>query len=151
MLKQVGPCHTTGDILAFVPDDKLMFTGDILFIEGHPILWVGPVSNWIAACDYMLDLPVDVVVPGHGPITDKRGVQAMRDYLVYVRDEAKARFDAGLGVYDAAMDISLADFDSWGDAERIVVNVATLYREFGSTERAGNPFELMARIRKARR
>ncbi len=149
-LKEVGPCHTQGDILAYVPSDNLIFTGDILFIEGHPILWVGPVANWIAACDYMLGLPVDTVVPGHGPITDKRGVQAVRDYLVYIRTEAKKRFDAGLSAFDAAMDISLADYDSWGDAERIAVNVATLYREFGSTERAGNPFEAMARIRAAR-
>ena len=150
VLKQVGPCHTMGDILVYVPDDKLIFTGDILFIHGHPILWAGPAANWITACDYMLELPVEVIVPGHGPITDKRGVKAVRDYLVYVRDEAKARFDAGLSVYDAAMDITLADFDSWGDAERIVVNVATLYREFGSNEQPGDPFELMARIRKER-
>ena len=150
VLKQVGSCHTTGDILVHVPDDKLIFTGDIVFVEGHPILWVGPAANWIAACDHILELPVEVVVPGHGPITDKRGVQAVRDYLVYVRDEARARFDAGLSVYDAAMDISLADFESWGEAERIVVNVATLYREFGSTEQPGDPIELMARIRKER-
>ena len=150
VLKQVGPCHTAGDILVHVPDDKLIFTGDILFVGGHPIMWAGPVANWIAACDHILELPVEVVVPGHGPITDKRGVQAVRDYLVYVRDEARARFNAGLSVYDAAMDISLADFDSWGEAERIVVNVATLYREFGSTGRSGDPFELMARIRKER-
>ena len=77
----------------------------------------------------------------------------MRDYLVYVRDEARARFDVGMSAYDAALDISLADFDSWGDAERIVVNVATLYREFGSTEQPGEPvalFELMSRIRRER-
>jgi glyoxylase-like metal-dependent hydrolase (beta-lactamase superfamily II) len=150
VLKQVGPCHTAGDILVHVPDDKLIFTGDILFVESHPIMWTGPAANWIAACDHVLGLPVEVVVPGHGPITDKRGVQAVRDYLVYVRDEAMARFDAGLSVYDAAMDISLADFDSWGDAERIVVNVATLYREFGWTGPSGDPIELMARIRKER-
>ena len=150
VLKQVGPCHTAGDILAYVPDDNLVFSGDVLFIRGHPILWAGPAANWIAACDYLLRLPVDVIVPGHGPVTDKRGVRAVRDYLVYVRDEAKVRFDAGLSVYDAAMDISLADFDSWGDAERIVVNVATLYREFGSSEQPGDPFQLMARIRKER-
>ena len=146
VLKQVGPCHTAGDILVHVPDDKLIFTGDILFVGGHPIMWTGPAANWIAACEHILELPVEVVVPGHGPITDKRGVHAMRDYLVYVRAEARARFDAGLSVNDAAMDISLADFDSWGEAERIVVNVATLYGEFGSTERSGDPFELMARI-----
>ena len=150
VLKQFGPCHTTGDIVVYVPDDRLVFTGDILFIEGHPVLWVGPVANWIGACDYLLELPVDVVVPGHGPVTGKRGVQAVRDYLVYVRNQAKTRYDAGLSVYDATMDISLTDFDSWGDAERIVVNVATLYREFGSTEQPGDPFELMAKIRRER-
>ena len=153
VLKQFGPCHTTGDILVHVPDDRIVFTGDILFIEGHPIMWAGPVANWIAACDHLLVLPVDVVVPGHGPITDKRGVRAVRDYLVYVRDEARLRFDAGLSAYDAALDISLADFDSWGDAERIVVNVATLYREFGSKGRPRELvelFALMARIRRER-
>ena len=150
VLKQFGPCHTSGDILVYVPDDRLIFTGDILFIESHPILWAGPVANWIAACDHILELSLDMVVPGHGPLTDKHGVQAVRDYLVYVREEAKTRFEAGLSVYDAAMDISLADFDSWGDAERIVVNVATLYREFGSTEQPADPFELMAKIRRER-
>ena len=154
VLKQFGPCHSAGDILVHVPDGRIVFTGDLLFVEGHPVMWAGPVANWIAACDHLLALPVDVVVPGHGPVTDKRGVQAVRDYLVHVRDEAKARFDAGMSAYDAALDISLADYDSWGDAERIVVNVATLYREFGSTEQPGEPIELfalMGRIRRERR
>lgn len=150
-LKEVGPCHTNGDILVHVPADRLIFTGDILFIEGHPIIWVGPVANWIAACDFMLTTDVDTIVPGHGPITDKRGVAAVRDYLVYVREEAKKRYAAGLDVFDAAMDISLTDYDSWGDAERIVINVATLYREFGSVDRPTDLFGMMARAKKQMR
>jgi glyoxylase-like metal-dependent hydrolase (beta-lactamase superfamily II) len=153
-LEQVGPAHTRGDILAYVPDDKLIFTGDILFIEGHPILWAGPVQNWIDACDYMLGLDVETVVPGHGPITGKNGVSAMRDYLVYVRDEARKRFDAGLPVLEAALDIQLTDYDSWGDAERIVVNVATLYREFADDPTPNDVTELfamMAKVHKAQR
>lgn len=153
-LKQVGPAHTAGDILAYVPADKLIFTGDILFIEGHPILWAGPVQNWIDACDYMLALDVETIVPGHGPITGKNGVRAMRGYLVYVRDEAKKRFDAGMPVVEAALDISLTDYDSWGEAERIVVNVATLFKEFANDPTPNNVselFALMARIHKSRR
>ena len=153
-LKEVGPCHTQGDILVLCEEDRLIFTGDILFIEGHPIVWVGPISNWVAACDYMLAQDVEVVVPGHGPITDKRGIDAVRSYLVYIRDEAKQRFDAGLSVYEAAMDISLADYDSWGDSERIGVNVATLYREFDDLRQEADPvnaFELMARIDRDKR
>jgi glyoxylase-like metal-dependent hydrolase (beta-lactamase superfamily II) len=153
-LKQVGPAHTRGDVLVHVPSDRLLFTGDILFIEGHPILWAGPVQNCIDACDWMLARNPETVVPGHGPITDRRGVEAMRGYLVYVRDEARKRFDAGMPLTDAAMDISLSDYDSWGDSERIVVNVATLYKEFaGDTtpNDIGELFALMARLHKARR
>jgi glyoxylase-like metal-dependent hydrolase (beta-lactamase superfamily II) len=126
----VGPAHTAGDALVHVPADRLVFTGDILFIEGHPIMWDGPAGNWIAACDRILAMDVETVVPGHGPITDKRGVQAVRDYLVYVRDEARKRFDVGLSAFEAARDIDMRDYDSWGDGERIVVNVVSLYREF---------------------
>ena len=143
-LKQVGPAHTRGDLLTFVPADKLIFTGDILFIEGHPILWAGPVKNWVDACDYMLGLDVETVVPGHGPITDKRGIEAMRGYLVYVTEQARLRFDAGMTVMQAALDISLVDYDSWGDAERIVVNVANLYKEFANDSTPNDITELFA-------
>lgn len=143
-LKQVGPAHTAGDILVHVPQDRLIFTGDILFVEGHPIIWAGPIGNWISACDYMLGLDLQCVVPGHGPVTDKRGVRAMRDYLRYLEAEARCRFDAGMGVMEAALDISLADYDSWGDAERIVVNLATLYREFAGDSTPHSITELFA-------
>jgi cyclase len=152
-LIQVGPAHTRGDVLVYVPEDNLMFTGDMLFINGHPIIWAGPVANWIRACQLMLDLDLETIVPGHGPITDKSGVAAVKTYLEYIRREARRRYDAGMGVYEAAQDISLADYSSWGDAERIVLNVAALYREFsgGKKQHEGNLFEMMARLRASRR
>ena len=55
-LIEVGPAHTNGDVLVHVPSDKVVFTGDILFIEGHPILWAGPVKNWINACDRIISM-----------------------------------------------------------------------------------------------
>ena len=93
-------------------------------------------------------------MPGHGPVTDKAGVARVRDYLTYIRDEAKARFEAGMGAFEAARSIALDDFASWGDAERIAVNVATLYREFGATDApadAATLFGWMAQLWKDRR
>jgi len=133
-LIEVGPAHTGGDALAYVPADKTIFTGDILFIGGHPILWAGPAQNWIDACMLIEKLDVETIVPGHGPVTDKQGVARVREYLSYIQKEAKARFDAGLGALEAARSIALDDFASWGDGERIAVNVATLYREFGAKD-----------------
>ncbi len=129
-LIEVGPAHTHGDVLVHVPADRTVYTGDILFIDGTPIMWAGPVANWIAACERIIAMDPEVVVPGHGPITDVAGVRRVQDYLRYVDTETRKRFDAGLSVRDAAHDIALGDFSAWLDAERIVVNVDTLYREY---------------------
>lgn len=143
-LLEVGPAHTGGDVLVHVPAERTVFTGDILFIEGTPIMWAGPIGNWIAACEQILKLDCETIVPGHGPVTDKRGVKAVQSYLSYTRDEARKRFDAGLSARDAAHDIALGDYDSWGDAERIAVNVSTLYREFAHDHSAPNAADLFA-------
>ncbi len=129
-LFELGPAHTAGDAIAHVPDAAAVFTGDILFIGGTPIVWAGPVSNWIAACDAVLAFDARVIVPGHGPVTDASGVRDVQRYLAYVRDEARKRFDAGMDEVAAADDIDISDFSDWGDKERIAVNVTTLYREF---------------------
>ena len=118
-LIQVGPAHTDGDVLVHVPDDRVIYTGDILFIDGTPIMWAGPVDRWIAACDYIMGLELDVIVPGHGPVTDKRGVQAVRDYFVFIDREARLRYDAGMDIEQAALDIDLGAFRDWRDAERL--------------------------------
>ena len=149
-LIEVGPAHTKGDILVYVPSSKVVFTGDILFIEGHPILWAGPVKNWINACEKIIAMEVDFVVPGHGPVTDNRGVEAVMDYLIYIDKEARKRFESGMSALEAAKDIDLDVFSSWGDKERIVVNVHSLYREYKGEEQSEDMmllFKQMAEIK----
>ena len=153
-LIEVGPAHTAGDVLVHVPKDRVVFTGDILFIDGTPIMWAGPVQNWIAACDLILGMDVEAIVPGHGPLASKDQVRAVQAYLTYIDAEAKKRFDAGLSAVEAARDIALGDYASWGDAERIAVNVDTLYRGFRGDTSPGNAlalFGLMAQLRKDRK
>jgi cyclase len=152
-LFEVGPAHTRGDVIAYVPEDRTVYTGDMAFIGGHPVVWAGPIGNWIKACDRILGWDVDVVVPGHGPITDKNGIRALKDYFLYVHRESKKRFDAGMLFEEAARDIALDPYADWLDPERIVVNVITCYREFGATnlpERLGM-IDAMARLHNERK
>jgi len=133
-LIEVGPAHTAGDSIAVVPDAGVVYTGDILFIGGTPIVWAGPLSNWIDACDLMLGMDCDRVVPGHGPVTDKAGVTAVRDYLAFVDEAASARQAAGIDAFDAARDIAREigaseDFSELGEFGRIAVNVEAVYRQ----------------------
>lgn len=131
-LTNVGPAHTRGDVLVHVPEDRTIFTGDIVFVGGHPVLWSGPADNWIRACDHVLSLDVETIVPGHGPISGKEEVRALRSYFVELRAEARKRFDAGLDWVSAAEEIVADFFTHWIDRERVFINVNSLYREFGA-------------------
>ena len=128
-LTELGPAHTRGDIVVHVPDARTVYTGDIVFHGGHPIIWAGPIGNWIDACDFILGLDVDTVVPGHGAVCGKPAVQALRDYLTSVKAQAAKAYDAGLTWDEAAWEVGYAEFDSWLDRERVVANVANVYKE----------------------
>jgi glyoxylase-like metal-dependent hydrolase (beta-lactamase superfamily II) len=145
-LIEVGPAHTRGDLLVHVPANRTVFAGDILFIDGTPIMWSGPIQRWIDACRRIEAMDVEVVVPGHGPITDRSGAVRVRGYLEYVRDEARKRFDAGLDAWEAAKDIELREYSSWGDAERIVVTVDRLYGEFSGKQSPPDVATLFGRM-----
>ncbi|OLE08812.1 MAG: MBL fold metallo-hydrolase [Ktedonobacter sp. 13_1_20CM_4_53_11] len=145
-LIEVGPAHTLGDTLAHIPDDRVVFTGDILFIGGHPIMWAGPMGNWLRACDRILDMDVETIVPGHGPITDKKGVTEVKGYLEYIYDEARKRYEAGMLAFEAAKDIPLDRYASWSDGERIVVNVAMIYRELSGDQSHPDTVSLFAQM-----
>src|SRR6187431_1901165 len=150
-LIEVGPAHTAGDTIVHVPDASTVYTGDILFIGGTPIVWAGPLSNWITACDLMLGFDVDTVVPGHGPVTDKSGVTAVREYLAHVEREATSAFAAGLDAFDAAREIGAAigadeRFSELGEFGRIAVNVETVYRTLDPTHTTPDVVEQFRRM-----
>jgi cyclase len=130
-LLEVGPAHTAGDAVVHLPDDGIVFTGDILFHGGHPIVWAGPVANWIDACDRVLALRPTVVVPGHGPLATPAALVDLKGYFELLTREARLRFDAGMTPLDAARDIDLGPYAGWSEAERVVANVHALYRDFG--------------------
>jgi len=145
-LVEVGPAHTAGDTLVFVPGARTVYTGDILFIGGTPIVWAGPLDNWIAACDLICASDVEHIVPGHGPLTDKAGVTTIRDYLAYVQSEATERFNGGMDAWDAARDISLNGFKNWGEFGRMAVNVDTVYRSLDGAHKSPDVVEQFKRM-----
>jgi glyoxylase-like metal-dependent hydrolase (beta-lactamase superfamily II) len=145
-LIELGPAHTNGDAIAYIPDADAVFTGDILFIDGTPMIWAGPIANWVAACEKIIELNATTIVPGHGPVTDAKGVEDVQRYLTYIHEEARQRFEAGMNDEAAADDIDLADFRDWGDPERIAANVANVYRELDPSLPPLSPPELFVRM-----
>jgi cyclase len=150
---EVGPAHTRGDAFVYLPDDRVVFTGDLVFKDAHPIVWEGPVANWVAACRRLLALDVETVVPGHGPLTDKTGIEETLAYLELLSVEARSRYDAGLPFEEAVVDIApaLDAYRSWLDSERVYVNVHTLYRDFSGNRKAADALSLFAGMARYKR
>ncbi|MFZ1863389.1 MAG: MBL fold metallo-hydrolase [Polyangiales bacterium] len=151
VLIELGPAHTRGDAVVWVPDDKILFTGDILFKDAHPIIWEGPVSNWITGLYRLLEMDVETLVPGHGPLADQSGLREMLHYLEVLSGEARKRYDAGMPVEEAVIDIQLSEFDRWLDSERVYVNVDTLYRDFSGDTSSRDVLALFAGMSRTRK
>jgi glyoxylase-like metal-dependent hydrolase (beta-lactamase superfamily II) len=128
-LMNLGPAHTAADSIAYLPDVGVLFAGDLLFVGCTPIIWAGPIANWITACDTMIGLDAPTVVPGHGPITDPDGIRGVRDYFVFISAQAESAYRAGMSFREAADRIELGEYATWLDAERCVVNIYQRYRE----------------------
>jgi len=143
-LLNLGPAHTAADSVVHIPDAGVLFAGDLLFIGCTPIVWAGPIANWIAACDAMLSLDAPIVVPGHGPVTDPDGIRAVRGYLAHVNEQAEAAYRNGLSFTEAADTIELGEYATWLDAERVVVNVYQRYRELDPGIPQLEPLALLA-------
>jgi cyclase len=131
-LIEVGPAHTPGDLIVWVPDARIVIAADILFVGVTPIMWAGPLEGWVAALERVLGLGAERLVPGHGPVCDPEEVGRLIDYWRWLETAAGDRLDAGTSPVEAARDLVLGDeiaergFANWLGAERALVSVATI-------------------------
>ncbi len=88
-LIRVAPSHTEGSVVVHLPARKLLFSGDILFTDFHPYLADGDISGWTRTLDALLTMDVERIIPGHGPLSSKKDLQEMKEYLILF--DAKAR------------------------------------------------------------
>ena len=84
-----GPSHTAGSIIVYLPDSGILFTGDILFTDFHPFMANGDIESWTKVLDYITALNVDTIIPGHGPVSSKKDVANMKEYLITFDKKAK--------------------------------------------------------------
>ena len=125
----VGPCHQIGDAIVHVPEEGVVFAGDIVFQECTPIGWAGTYENWIAALDLIVSLKSEAIVPGHGPVCGVDGVREMRSYLEYTWTESHRYFDQGVPAIEAAKRIEFGRFQDWHSPARLCLIVERVYRE----------------------
>jgi len=88
-LAYISPSHTNGSILVQVPQQKVLFTGDILFTDFHPFMGDGDILGWLRNLDAIDALDVESIIPGHGPLSTKKDIVDMKGYLIAFDCKAK--------------------------------------------------------------
>ena len=125
----VGPAHTAGDVIVHVPDEGVVFAGDVLFYQCTPIGWEGSFASWIDALARIEALEPEWVVPGHGPVCGVEGPAALREYLEHVLDACREHHAAGRAPIDAARRIELGRWQGWNEPYRLAFQVHRAYKE----------------------
>jgi cyclase len=130
-VRHVGmPAHTTNDSYIWVPDRKILYSGDLVFNGGTPFCLTGSVAGTIRVLTEQITvLGANLIVPGHGPLCGPEVIEPIVGYLRMVEQVAAAGIAAGISALDAARQTDLGPYAQWTDPERIVGNLHRSYAE----------------------
>lgn len=131
------PAHTTNDSIIWLPEQKVLYCGDLLFNGGTPFLLMGSLAGAIQAVESLKSVDADVVIPGHGPVCDLSVADQVLGYLRFVDDLARSAHGAGISPLEAARATDLGEYADLTDSERIVGNLHRAYAELDGLERGG--------------
>ena len=135
-LIHMGPAHTPNDVVAWIPERRLLFTGDLIFNQGTPFALQGSIAGWLEALDRIEALDAQTIVPGHGPVGGPELIDPVRRYLRFIEGVARDGFAADAAPRDLARDLDLGEFADLHDPERLVPNLHRAYSELRGEARA---------------
>ena len=125
------PAHTTGDVVAWLPQKGVLFAGDLLFNGVTPLVFMGSVDGAIRSLDWIARFPARHIIPGHGPIItgeELEPVLAAHDrYYRLIRETARQGRETNQTPLEAARSCDLGEFAEWSDPERLVLNLHRAY------------------------
>ncbi len=143
-LHHIGtPAHTTGDVVAWVPEHGVLYSGDLVFNGGTPFVVMGSLAGSLEAVERLGTLGATTIVPGHGAVCGREALDAVADYLRFVQELAADAHAAGEAPLDAARQADLGPYAELLDAERIVGNLHRAYAELEG-QPPGAPIDVLA-------
>ncbi|RSS85501.1 MBL fold metallo-hydrolase [Streptomyces sp. WAC02707] len=143
-LHEVGPAHTVGDLIVHLPEQRVVFAGDIVFAGDHPSHWAGPLERVSAACARILELDPEWIIPGHGPLMTAASLQDYVAYLDDLADQAYVMHGQGRTAVEAARILIKEDrYPGLGLPERLAITLSTEYRHLNQDSTAPDLLELM--------
>ncbi|MFD3683549.1 MBL fold metallo-hydrolase [Nocardiopsis sp. NPDC058631] len=129
--------HTPGDVVAWLPEERVLYTGDLVFHGLTPLVFMGSVEGALRSLEWLHAFAPDHVVPGHGPLlgaAELDGVLGAHErYYRFVLDTARAGVARGSTPLETALACDLGEFRDWDDAERLVLNLHRAHADLTGT------------------
>jgi cyclase len=125
----VGPAHTPDDSVVHLPDEGVLFVGDVVLGGATPFCLMGSISGSLRAIERLRGLGARVLVPGHGPVGGPELLDEAEEYLRWIQRLAAQGVAAGLAPLELARETDLGRFGGLREAERLVGNLARAYAE----------------------
>jgi cyclase len=136
-LLHLGPGHTGGDTVVWLPDQRVLFAGDVVFSQTTPFVLMGSVIGSLRLLDRLRALRPLVVIPGHGPVGGPELLDENADYLQWIRGLSRIGTAERISPLELARTIELGRYAGWADSERLVCNLIRGYAEQDGLEPAG--------------
>jgi cyclase len=136
-LIHLGPAHTTNDVVAWIPERRVLFSGDLVFNGGTPFAAAGSIAGWIEALPALRALGAETIVPGHGSVCGPDVFDEIEAYLRFITDTAARGFAGGTSPLELARATDLGAFAGLTDPERIAGNLYRAYSELRGEPRGG--------------
>ena len=125
----IPAAHTVSDSVVWLPEERVLFTGDLIFSGGTPFILMGSLAGSRAALTTLRDFDPLVIVAGHGQVTDVSAIDTAESYLTWLTQLAAEAHARGLSPLEAARSAELSDFAHLHNPERLVANLHRAYAE----------------------
>ena len=132
ILKYLGRAHTSGDIVIHLPEERLVFTGDIAQDGGVPYLGDSYPDEWPETDDRLVELPVERFVSGHGPVGNHEALTEARDFIHTLVDHLRIAIREGQDEATAStsvIDAMNPEFGDWRSFDRLKESIPEVYRK----------------------
>lgn len=121
----VAPSHSNSDLLLWLPKEKVVFCGDVVF-SGCIAYSAEGMRLWSGALDYIIELGPKVVVPGHGKLCGVEFVKEMKEYFDTVQSEFEKYYEPDISALEIAKKCDVSKFLHWLEPYRLFINILAL-------------------------
>ena len=136
----LGKGHTDGDLMLYLPAQRIAFVGDLFFNEAIPNVQDASMLEWIKTLEAILKLDADQFVPGHGPVGSRKDVEKFLAYFQDLQSLVQSAVDRGDSIEQATRDIvAPVKYSSYQFQNFFPANVQKMYAELKALQLSKAP------------